>query len=140
MDELEDTQPIISPPESEHDNMTSPDPTTSTGKRQTRSLSKWYLNTPTGFSPRDWQAVKEHYNTLDKVEQRKEFNNQADELIQIYTEEEERLGTDTTITETILVILRRAYRALYIYDIIEPSDADIAKHTPTHRARSSGMW
>ena len=69
MEKLDATQPINSSSESEHDNMTSPDPSTSTGKRQTRSLSKWYLNTPAGFSPRDWQAVKEHYNTLDKVEQ-----------------------------------------------------------------------
>ena len=81
MDQLEDTQPLISPSESEHDNMNSPEPTSSTGKRQTRSLSKWYLITPAGFSPRDWQTVKETYNTLDKVEQRKEFNNQADELV-----------------------------------------------------------
>ena len=133
MDEIGNlTRPENSSSESEHDNITSPEPTTSTDRRQTRQTQKWYENTPTGFSPTEWETVKDNYNTLDKVEQRTEFNNQADELVKIYTEEniEQRLATDTNIVQIILVILRRAYRALYIYDIIhQPTDADIAKHT-----------
>ena len=114
---MDHTPPLNSSSESDHDNLTSPEPTTSTGRRQTRSNQKWYKNAPKGFSPTEWDTVKENYKTLDKVELKGEYNNQADELVKIYTEEniEQRLETDTTIVQTILVILRRAYRALYIY-------------------------
>ena len=125
---------IDSSSESDEHVRTSPDPKTSTerDRRHTRSGQKWYETCPSIFSEEEWNEIKTTYRQFDKVSSKNEFNNQADELMRIYTEEniEQILETDETenIRDITVQIQRKIYKAKLLYDChITQTEAEIGK-------------